>query len=149
MSFATSPGFVWLAGAVVLVIMEVLSGTFYLLAMAVGFAAGAVAFWLGASLPAQIMVAAITALFAAIALRFWKKTHVDSIPTDLGADFGQPVTVLDWKSENTVRVQYRGTQWNAVLAPGAQSGLGTYVIHSINGSELVLTDRNTAEVRHG
>jgi hypothetical protein len=54
----------WLAAAGVLVILELLTGTFYLLMIAVGLALGAGAALLGWSAPWQTLVAAVVGIVA-------------------------------------------------------------------------------------
>jgi membrane protein implicated in regulation of membrane protease activity len=53
---------VWLAAAGVLIVLELFTGTFYLLMMAIGLAFGALAAWLGAAMPVQTIVAAVVGI---------------------------------------------------------------------------------------
>ena len=50
---------VWLAVAGVLIVLELATGTFYLLMMAIGLAFGALAAWMGATMPVQTITAAV------------------------------------------------------------------------------------------
>ena len=52
--------YIWFAAAVVLVIAEMATGTFYLLMIAVGVAAGGVAALAGLGVPAQTVTAIIS-----------------------------------------------------------------------------------------
>src|SRR5260370_36929886 len=65
----TSSDWIWWIGAGVLIVAELLAGTFYLLMIALGFVAGALAHGLGAGLDAQLAWAAGVALAAVILLR--------------------------------------------------------------------------------
>jgi membrane protein implicated in regulation of membrane protease activity len=54
----------WLVAAGVLVILELFTGTFYLLMIAIGLAAGAIVALAGPGVPAQAIVAAIVGVLA-------------------------------------------------------------------------------------
>lgn len=127
----------WLILALVLAGLEMLSGTFYLLALAMGLLCGALAAWIGFSFALQISVAAIVSIIAAILLRRWKAQHLPPA-SNTSLDIGQRVHILDWHTTRLARVQYRGSQWDAELAEGAEGGHAEYFILAIRGSTLIL-----------
>ena len=55
---------VWSAAAGVLIVLELFTGTFYLLMMALGLLFGALAAWLGAGMPLQTIAAAVVGIVA-------------------------------------------------------------------------------------
>ena len=55
-------------------------------------------------------------------------------------DRGQSVRVDQWNPDGTARVVYRGTQWDAELAPGRVTRADTMYIVDTRGSTLVLSD---------
>ncbi|MGI4856727.1 MAG: NfeD family protein [Janthinobacterium lividum] len=63
----------WWAGAGVLLIVELLSGTFYLLMIALGFAAGGLARLAGVAWSGQLVIAAVLALLAIAGVRGWRR----------------------------------------------------------------------------
>lgn len=134
----------WLATGLA-VIAELLTGTFYLLMLAVGLAAGAVAAHLGAEPIIQIVVAAVAGGTALALLHLQRQRRPAPPPSaanpDLNLDIGQHVDVDHWTADGSARVHHRGSQWQARLqGDGGQTppAPGRYVIRAIEGSELIL-----------
>ena len=132
----------WFVLAFGLLIAELLTGTFYLLMMALGFLAGGVAASLGAALELQLAIGAAIGIAATVILRRtrWgmKRLQGDAAGNpDVLLDIGQVVQVTEWR-DGTAKVQYRGCQWDAALEPGAAASAGTQVIKAIRGSTLIL-----------
>ena len=131
----------WWILAALLVGAELLTGTFYLLAVGFAFAVGGVAALLGVGLPLQLVVAGVVAVAATIVAHKWRGQRVP--PPTPSLDLGQTVRVLDWKDDGSARVNYRGTQWNAELAePGASRAETMYIVGT-RGSTLIIADRRT------
>jgi membrane protein implicated in regulation of membrane protease activity len=135
------PTFWWLAAGVA-VAAELTTGTFYLLMVALGLAAAAVAAHAGAAVGTQLVVAAIVG-GGATALWHWKRARApQSAPVqenrDANLDIGERVHVTAWGSDGTARVQYRGTTWTARLAPGAAARPGEHRVAAVEGNWLVL-----------
>lgn len=128
-----------------LVAIELATGTFYLLMLALGAAAGALAAHLGLSLSAQIAVAALVGGLATAAWHI-KRTRAATSPAQddplAHMDVGQTVHVDTWGADGTARVQHRGSPWTARLQtpppPGQAPAPGTYRIADMQGSELIL-----------
>ena len=128
---------IWWILAAVLIGAELLTGTFYLLAVGVAFVLGGVAAWLGGSLPMQLLIGGVFAVAGTVVAHQWRKRH--AMPTQqAGLDVGQEVDVVAWRDNDTARVQYRGTQWDAELAaPGAARAKIMYIV-ATRGSTLVI-----------
>ena len=134
---------VWwiLAGAAVAV--ELVTGTFYLLMLAVGLAAGALAAYLGQPLVGQMFAAALIGGGAVGALH-WRNSKLPApVPVnanpDVHLDIGQPVEVTHWAPDGTASVHFRGARWTAIaadLAVAAQPG--AFRIKEMLGNRLVL-----------
>ena len=81
----------WLAAGIA-VAVELGTGTFYLLMVAVGLAAGAIAAHAGASLPGQLVVAAVVGGGAVAALHLLRRGGQDAAVahanTDVNPDIG-------------------------------------------------------------
>ena len=131
----------WLLAAGVIVIFELFTGTFYLLMIAIGVAAGALTALAGASLPVQTVVAAIVGVLATVVLRRSKyggRNRTDSaVDPNVNMDIGQTVNVPQWQ-DHTARVMYRGALWDVELAPGAIPAPGLFTIREIRGSRLIV-----------
>jgi membrane protein implicated in regulation of membrane protease activity len=143
-----SAAMLWFVLAFVLVVVELLTGTFYVLMVALAVAAGGVMAWLGAANWLQFLGAAVTGTSATLLLRRSRlgraSRHPDpSTDTEQNFDLGQQVAVDRWNSDGTARVQYRGTQWDAVLAEGESQAQGPHYICAIHGARLTLTARPT------
>ncbi len=134
---------VWWAITGTVVALELVTGTFYLLMIALGLACGAVAGHLGATLTTQMVV---TAVVGGAAVALWHLRQAKrprglpaSANKDVNLDIGETVDVEQWASGDTTTVRYRGAQWAAALASGAVAGPGSHRIVEVQGSRLVLT----------
>src|SRR5512137_132776 len=137
-----SPTTVWWVLAGIAVAIELSTGTFYLLLLALGLAAGAIAGHLGFSVPLQIVAAAAV---GGGATALWRWRHAQATPTepaasnrDVNLDVGERVFVQEWSANRTARVQYRGSPWEARLAPGAPAVSGEHLVSAVEGNWLVL-----------
>jgi membrane protein implicated in regulation of membrane protease activity len=137
---------VWWIAAGVAVAAELASGTFYLLMIALGLAAGALAAQFGSTQPVQLLVAAVVG-GGATALWHWRRISGagPALPTardrDVNLDIGERVHVTAWASDGTARVSYRGSTWTARLQPGAAPVAGEYVVAAVEGNWLILAPR--------
>lgn len=136
---------VWVVLGFVLVIAEMLTGTFYLLVIGLGAFAAALVSWLGGNTLVQAVVGGVVALAGTWYVHHFRHAgRADLNREDNLLDRGQPVVLEGWANEaaGLARVRYRGTSWDARLpagharpAPGA-----TLYIASQEGNTLVLAD---------
>ncbi|MCZ2438664.1 MAG: NfeD family protein [Burkholderiales bacterium] len=142
----STPTWWWLAAGV-LVAAELLSGTFYLLMLALGCAAGAVLAHAGAGPEAQWTVAALCGAGATAIWHYRRASAPRSAPIDrnrdANLDIGEHVSVTAWGDDRRTRVQYRGAGWNARLAPDAPAAPGAHEIVAVQGNELILAPTPT------
>ena len=117
----------WAIAGFILVIAELLSGTFYLLVLGMAALATALAAYLGAAFWVQAMVAAAVALIGIYAVRRWWATHPKSGEASNNLDLGQAVVIESWVNQaaGTARIKYRGSSWDAQIVNGANSPNGT------------------------
>jgi membrane protein implicated in regulation of membrane protease activity len=140
-----SQAVIWWILAGVAVGVELITGTFYLLMIALGLAAAAVAAHLGLGMSAQLVAAA---LVGGGAVALWHKTRTArkaAAPSgsatankDVNLDIGERVFVQNWRADGTATVKFRGADWTVTLAPGAPAQSGNYVVQDIVGNRLVL-----------
>lgn len=131
----------WWLLAGVAVAVELLTGTFYLLMLGIGMAAGALAAHLGASMPAQLVAAALVGGGAVAGWHVVRRRSGSGGAggnTNLDFDAGETVHVEAWTSDHTAAVRYRGSTWTAVPAGGLPQGTGAHRVREVNGSRLVL-----------
>ena len=134
-----SPWIWWMVLAFGLLILELVTGTFYLLVIAVALAAGGIANLAGAPFTAQLVVAAVIGFGGALWLRRSRFGRLASEGDALqNLDVGQIIRIESWSAGNTARAQYRGAAWDVVLAPGEDAAPGDFVIRSVQGSRLVV-----------
>ena len=131
-----------LAGAAVAV--ELLTGTFYLLMLAIGLAAGALAAHAGAGLPAQLVAAAVV---GGGAVAGWHL--VRAAPARRSRAPGQPRRQPGRRRDRAggrtgaptapPTVRYRGASWTVVPAPAARRRPpGLHRVREVVGSRLVV-----------
>jgi membrane protein implicated in regulation of membrane protease activity len=133
---------VWwlLTGA--LVAVELFLGSFYLLMLAIGSAAAALAAHAGLDLVAQYTVAAVIGS-AAVVLWYRIKRRRPEDPSvrslrSVNLDVGETIQVDAWNADGTASVKYRGAQWTAVLAPNQSAHSGLHRVSELQGNRLVL-----------
>ena len=119
------PALAWAIVALVLVIAELVSGTFYLLMLGVAaFGAAAVA-WLGYEFPAQCVVGAALGAAGCYGVHVYRARS--SLKRMAPIDQGMPASFESWLDAGSrlARVRYRGASWDAhvegseSLEPGA------------------------------
>ena len=134
---------IWLIGAGILVIAELFTGTFYLLMIALGLSAGALAALAGLNGPLQTLVAAAVGVAATLVLRrsrFGKAGRGEAAnDPNVNLDIGQRVSVPHWQ-DRRARVMYRGALWDVELRPGALDRPGDFRIVEVHGNRLIVAD---------
>lgn len=131
---------VWWLLAAAMVALELFTGTFYLLMLSIGLAAGAVAAHMGTTETTQLVVAALIGASAVVVCYLLKKQRkgdpsVRSLRS-VNLDIGETLQVDHWLPDGTAQVRYRGAQWTVVLAPGQDPEPGTFRIIELVGSRL-------------
>jgi membrane protein implicated in regulation of membrane protease activity len=135
---------VWWVLVAVAVSAELLTGTFHLLMVALGLAAGAMAAHLGLPLEGQLACAAVVGGGAVVALQKMRPVPPHSLPhqanVDVNLDIGQTVHVGHWHPDHSAQVTYRGAAWTVEwVASGPAEAApvpGQYRIVSVEGSRL-------------
>lgn len=126
----------WVITGIVLIIVEMLTGTFYLLVLGIAALAAAAAAYLGQSFWVQAVVVAAVAVIGVILLkRFRGGAQPASVQT---LDIGQAVILDAWISEadGLARVQYRNAQWEAQVTGERVPGGKVFYIHAVDGNTL-------------
>ncbi|MBN8492514.1 MAG: NfeD family protein, partial [Burkholderiales bacterium] len=131
----------WLVAGL-LVLAELFIGSFYMLMLALGGVAGALAAHLGAGYPAQLVAAAVvgagtTALWHLRRAKAPRSAPVES-NRDVNLDIGQRVQVDAWDADGTARVNYRGSGWTAQHGGTGAPAPGPHVIVAVQGNRLVV-----------
>ena len=128
---------VWLAAGFVLVIAELVTGTFFLLVLGIAAFVGSAAAWFGLNFWLQALLTA----GVAIAGVFWVRRQRKAMPQrDMASlDVGQTVTLDAWisREQGRARVKYRNTLWDAEVEGEREFDHGKVLfIHAVEGSTL-------------
>lgn len=136
---------VWLIAGFILVIAELVTGTFYLVVLGVAAFAGAGLAYSGSVFAWQAVVAAVVAVAGVIWVNRYKKNMAPKRMQ--GLDVGQPAAFDSWvnRSAGHARVKYRDTLWDAQVAGDASGEPGEilYVV-SVDGSTLKVSKTRPA-----
>jgi membrane protein implicated in regulation of membrane protease activity len=119
------PALGWTIVGMGLVIAELLSGTFYLLMLAIAAFGAAAAAYFGQAFPAQCIVAAVLAIAGCYGVHVYRARSAPGRMAPI--DAGMPASFENWldAGSRVARVRYRGASWDArvegteALEPGA------------------------------
>jgi membrane protein implicated in regulation of membrane protease activity len=137
--------FLWLIVGIVLIIAELLTGTFYLLFLGMAALVGAAVAFLGGPLWLQAIVAAACAAAGVV----WVQRHrrfVEQKPMP-SLDVGQPVSFETWvsQSDGLARVKYRDADWEARVSGECAGQPGELLyITGVDGNTLHVSRRRAA-----
>ena len=132
----------WWVAAGILVAVELATGSFYLLMLALGAAGAALAAHAGLSGSMQIVVAGLVGGGATAAWHFKRARSPRSAPAesnrDVNLDIGQTVVVRAWGEDGSAQVTYRGASWAAAFQGEGTPSPGPHAIVAVRGNQLVL-----------
>ena len=136
----------WWSAAIALAVLEMASGTFYLLVLAAAALISGLLAWAGMGEVVQLAAASISTVAGIIAVQQYKKRCMRKAPKlSNNLDIGQTVEVLVWVgNEGRARVDYRGTQWDARLDDLSLERGQTMRIIGAEGSTFILGALNPA-----
>ena len=133
---------IWWLGAGAVIVVELLTGTFYLLMLSLGLAAAALAAHLGASLVVQLLVAALVGGGAVVGWYFRRRRRppepAASANRDVNLDVGETVQVDAWQPDGTATVKYRGANWTAIHRSGNVPSAGAHRVAEVIGIRLLV-----------
>ena len=133
---------IWWIIAGAIVAAELVTGTFYLLMLAIGMAAAAIAAHLGAGMTVQLLVAAAIGGGAVVGWHFVRGKRPAEPPAgsnrDVNMDVGETVNVAAWNADGTSTVKYRGAQWTVVQRGGSSPQTGPHRVVEVVGNRLVV-----------
>ena len=135
-----APYVYWFLLALGLVMLELVTGTFYMLVLALALGIGGFAALFGLSEPMQYTLSAITGVIGTLILQYLRRGKTQpSSAQDL--DIGQPVQSVTWNKDGSARAMYRGAEWDAEPESPDLPREGPLYIKALRGSTLILTNR--------
>jgi len=131
----------WLAAGAV-VVAELLTGTFYLLMVALGPVAAALAAHMGLSATMQVVAAAAVGGIAVVGWYYFKKKRPEDpsarADRSVNLDVGETILISEWSSDGTTQVKYRGASWTAIHRPGVTPATGMHKVVELVGNRLLV-----------
>ena len=136
------PSTFWWILAGMVVAAELVTASIYLLMIALGMVAGALAAHAGASWPWQIGASAVIGALSVLVARRIRSQRAAPLPAaanrDLNLDIGEVLHVPEWNIDGTARIPYRGSYWTVVLRSGSTATPGLYRVMEVQGNRLVV-----------
>jgi membrane protein implicated in regulation of membrane protease activity len=135
----------WAMVGLLLVITELLTGTFYLLMLGIAGFGAALAAWLSFGFGAQAIVFVVVSGVGCYAVHAYRVRNQTQQMASI--DAGQPASFENWvdQASGLARVRYRGASWEARLESDAalQPGAVVYVL-ATEGNTLKVSVRRPA-----
>ena len=121
---------IWAVTGLALVIVELMTGTFYLLMLGIAAFGAAIAAWLGYPFSAQSVVAVIIAAVGCYGVHLYRAKNRAQQMAPI--DAGMPASFESWLDAGArlARVRYRGASWEARVEGGeaVEPGATVYVL---------------------
>jgi len=130
----------WAIVGLILIIAELLTGTFYLLVFGVAALVAAFIAFMGGEIWMQVISSVAATFIGVYLIHRWWKQHPKQTASENSLEVGQTVIFEQWVDEasRTARVKYRGAMWDAKVAADA-SAVGSIAVRA----QDVLTIRAT------
>ena len=139
------PDLLWALLGLGLVIIELLTGTFYLLMLGIASFGGAAAAWGGLGFPVQSVVAAVIAAVGCYLVHaYHSRNSRQQMPS---VDSGNPARFETWidAGARLARVSYRGAPWEARVDGGDTPEPGSILyVQGTDGNTLKVSTRRAA-----
>ena len=124
-------GIIWAVIGLVLVIVELLTGTFYLLMLGIAAFGAGLAAWMGVQFPVQATVAAVVSALGCYGVHLYRAKNKAQQMAPI--DAGMPASFESWVDAKArlARVRYRGASWDARVEGfegGIEPGATVYVL---------------------
>jgi membrane protein implicated in regulation of membrane protease activity len=132
----------WAILGLTLVIVELLTGTFYLLVLGIAAFGAAGAAWAGSDFAVQVLAGAVIAAVGCYGVHVYRaKNATQQMPP---VDAGNPAKFEGWIDQGTrlARVSYRGAPWEARVDGGELPEPGAIVyVQGTDGNTLKVSTR--------
>ena len=135
----------WAVAGLALVIVELMTGTFYLLMLGVAAFGAALATWLGLDFTAQVIVALVISAVGCYGVHVYRARNAKEQMAPI--DAGMPASFESWLDAGArlARVRYRGASWDARVEgiEGVEPGATLYVLATEGNTLRVAKTRPT------
>ena len=125
----------WAIAGFILIIAELMTGTFYLLVLGVAALLAALVALLGGAIWVQVIVGAAASGVGVYLANQWHAKHKNDPRGSNDLNIGQSVVIESWVNQaaGMVRVKYRGTTWDAKVVGTANLNDVLYIQGQENG----------------
>jgi len=126
---------IWAIVGFVLIIVELVTGTFYLLVLGIAALVAAAVAFLGGDFWVQCILGGSAALLGTYFVHRWWAQHPKDASKSNDLDRGQTVIFEAWVNQpnGLARVKYRGSTWDARIDGSAQINDVLYIQGQENG----------------
>ena len=131
---------IWLILGLVLLGVEMMIGSIYLLALVAGCAIACIFAFMGTTFTVQCIIAAVVAIAGVITAFIFRRNIRKKLTPNQDCDNldkGQIITVEKIDSDGGATVSYRGSLWKAFAKEGKLEA-GIYHIEKVDGTRLIL-----------
>jgi len=132
----------WWIITATLVLLELLTGSFYLLMLALGAALGALSAHAGLLPMTQWLLAALCSsafVFCCYLLRKRLGGSNRAVGNrDVNLDIGETLMITAWEPDGSARVRYRGAPWTVMPRSGQTPSPGMHRVAEIVGNRLLV-----------
>jgi len=129
---------IWWVAMGLLLIIELATGSFYLLMLAIATIIGAICAHLNLNLFWQLLTAATFGIFALGTCYYLRKNLIRKDKNNFNnLDIGAVVMIKNWQEDGLAKVKYRGASWIAV-SNNNNHNVGLHKIVAISGNRLVV-----------
>lgn len=135
MAFSTSV--IWLILALIMGGIEMMTGSFYLLMVALGCAGAAVVAWLDYAFAWQLFTAALLTVVGAMAVNRFRQRFSPATDTVQHPDVDRVIQIEQVSADGTAQVRYRGAVWTALAKDGVLTP-GRWRIVTLDGPRLIV-----------
>jgi membrane protein implicated in regulation of membrane protease activity len=135
----------WLIAGFLLLIVELVTGTFYMLVLGVACFVAAGLAYVGSAFAWEALIAAAVAVAGVVVVQRYKKGIEPKRMR--GLDVGQQASFDSWvnKDAGQARVKYRGSLWDAQVVGEAAGDPGEILyVNSIDGNSLKVSKTRPA-----
>ncbi len=132
----------WWLLALGLGIAEILTGTFYLIVLALACVVGGLAALAGLPSTWQLLLTAVCAFAGWGLLLRYRSREGGTGQGEMRLDVGQQLRIDEWQEPRRTQVRYRGALWRVELAPDAEvvsAAPGDFTITRVEGSCLIVS----------
>ncbi len=132
----------WICLLFIALFLEILTKTFNLLALAIGFGVAALLAWMGFGVVLEVILGGLVTFGCLIWLRRSRLGHdlqeAEESRHSVISDNGDEVHISQWDDPLQTKVVFKGRVWQAELAQGSKAVEGRFKVREVREGKLIL-----------